>query len=86
MPPSAFGDQSREPSRHSSDTTEKLARIARIQKQARNVFSTDEAVAGWLNSPAPSLNGAKPIDLLETDLGAREIESILNGIECGNVM
>ena len=84
--PRTIRDQRKKLSRLSSENTEKLVRIARIQQQARKVFSTNEAVAGWLTSPAPALDGAKPIDLLDTDLGAREVESILNGIAYGNVM
>lgn len=72
--------------RLSSSNTEKLVRAARIQQQARRIFSTDGAAAGWLTSSAPALDGVRPIDLLDTDLGAREVESILNGIACGNVL
>jgi len=72
--------------RLSSERTEKLVRIARIQTLARSIFSTDAAVAEWLNAPAPALNGIKPIDLVDTDTGAREIEAVLHGIAYGNVM
>jgi putative toxin-antitoxin system antitoxin component (TIGR02293 family) len=84
--PRTIRDQRKKLVRLSSENTEKLVRMARIQKQARKVFSTDEAASGWLSSPAPALEGAKPIDLLDTDLGAREVESILSGIAYGNVM
>jgi putative toxin-antitoxin system antitoxin component (TIGR02293 family) len=79
-------DQRKKSIRLSSGNTEKLVRIARIQHRARQIFSTDEAVSGWLKSPAPALEGAHPIDLLDTDLGAREVEVVLNGIAYGNVM
>jgi putative toxin-antitoxin system antitoxin component (TIGR02293 family) len=79
-------DQRKKLARLSSENTEKLVRIVRVQQQARKVFSTDEAASDWLTSPAPALEGAKPIDLLDTDLGAREVEGILNGIAYGNVM
>jgi putative toxin-antitoxin system antitoxin component (TIGR02293 family) len=79
-------DQQKKLSRLSSENTGKLVRIARIQHQARKIFSTNEAVSGWLRSPAPALEGALPIDLVDTDLGAREVESVLNGIAYGNVM
>jgi putative toxin-antitoxin system antitoxin component (TIGR02293 family) len=84
--PRTIRDQRKKLGRLSSENTEKLVRMARIQKQARKVFSTDEAASGWLSSPAPALEGAKPIDLLDTDLGAREVESILSGMVYGNVM
>jgi len=84
--PRTIRDQRKKLARLSSENTEKLVRTARIQHLARKVFSTNEAVSGWLTSPAPALEGAKPIDLLDTDLGAREIEAVLNGIAYGNVM
>lgn len=84
--PRTIRDQRKKLARLSSENTEKLVRIARIQHQARRIFSTNEAVSGWLRSPAPALEGALPIDLLDTDLGSREVENVLNGIAYGNVM
>jgi putative toxin-antitoxin system antitoxin component (TIGR02293 family) len=84
--PRTLRDQRKRKVRLSSENTEKLVRIARIQTLARSVLSTDEAVAEWLRAPAPALNGIKPIDLLDTDTGAREIEAVLHGIAYGNVM
>jgi len=84
--PRTIRDQRKKLARLSSENTEKLVRIARIQHQARKIFSTNEAVSGWLRSPAPALEGSLPIDLLDTDLGAREVEAVLNGIAYGNVM
>ncbi len=72
--------------RNSPENSGKLVRIARIQTLARAIFSTDAAVAEWLSAPAPALNGIKPVELVDTDTGAREIEAILHGIEYGNVM
>jgi putative toxin-antitoxin system antitoxin component (TIGR02293 family) len=84
--PRTIRDQRKKFGRLSSENTEKLVRMVRIQQQARKIFSTDEAASDWLTSPAPALGGAKPMDLLDTDLGAREVESILSGIAYGNVM
>lgn len=87
MSPRTVRDQRRRPkARLSREYSEKLVRIARVQSLARNIFSTDNAVAEWLSAPAPALHGAKPIDFLDTDTGAREVESILYGIAHGNVM
>jgi putative toxin-antitoxin system antitoxin component (TIGR02293 family) len=79
-------DQRKKLSRLSSENTGKLVRIARIQNQARKIFSTNEAVSEWLSSPAPALEGALPLNLVDTDVGAREVEAVLNGIAYGNVM
>jgi len=84
--PRTIRDQRMKRARLSSENTEKLVRTARIQNQARRVFSTNEAVSGWLGSPSPALAGSRPIDLLDTDLGSREVEAVINGIAFGNVM
>lgn len=79
-------DQRKRAVRLSPEHTEKLVRIARIHQQARRLFTTDEAVAGWMASPAPALDGLKPIDLLDTDVGTREVEGLLLGLAHGHVM
>jgi len=79
-------DQRKRKVRLSPENTEKLVRVARIQALGRTLFSTDAAVAEWLSSPAPALDGTKPIDLLDTETGARAIESVLHGLAYGNVM
>jgi putative toxin-antitoxin system antitoxin component (TIGR02293 family) len=84
--PRTIRDQRKKLSRLSSENTEKLVRVARIHRQAGKIFSTNEAISGWLRSPAPALEGARPIDLVDTDFGAREVENVLNGIAYGNVM
>lgn len=79
-------DQKKKAARLSPENSEKLVRIVRIQRLARTIFTTDEAVSQWLASPAPALNGLQPIDLLDTDIGGREVEAVLQGIAYGNVM
>lgn len=86
VPTRTIRHQAKHSARLSSGNTEKLVRIARVQRRASKIFSTNEAVSGWLSSPAPALDGARPIDLLDTDLGAREVEAVLNGIAYGNIM
>jgi putative toxin-antitoxin system antitoxin component (TIGR02293 family) len=84
--PRTVRDQRKKAVRLSRENTEKLVRIARIQRQARTIFTTDQAVSQWLASPAPALEGLAPIGMLDTDIGAREVEAVLNGIAYGNVM
>lgn len=84
--PRTLRDQRKRKGRLSVENTEKLVRIARIHQLARKIFTSDEAVSQWLAATAPALDGLKPIDLLDTDTGAREVESVLHGIAFGNVM
>jgi len=66
------------------DITEKVLRAARLMAKARMIFSDDLSVVTWLNTEAPSLNGEKPIDLLDTDVGAAEVEGLILGLAYGN--
>jgi putative toxin-antitoxin system antitoxin component (TIGR02293 family) len=84
--PRTIRDQRQRKVRLSAENTEKLVRVARIQTLGRTLFSTDDGVADWLRTPAPALHGTKPIDLLDTDTGAREIEAVLHGMAFGHVM
>lgn len=70
----------------SAEASEKLMRIARIRNLARSLFTDDSAIYQWLNTPAPALDGVRPIDLIDTDVGAREVEALLQGILNGNVI
>src|SRR5258707_15689565 len=53
----------------SSDTSEKLLRVARVRNLGRTLFTTDEAVSEWLSKPDGTLANMAPWDLLDTDLG-----------------
>jgi len=72
--------------RLTADETEKIMRVVRIQNLARKLFTDDDATAEWLRTPAPALKGTAPIDLLDTDMGAREVEALILGIAHGNVI
>ena len=66
------------------DITEKVLRAARVMIKARTILSDDPSVVTWLNTEAPALNGVKPIDLLDTDVGAAEVEGLILGLAYGN--
>lgn len=59
------------------------ARLARILAHARRTFGSDEAVSAWLKAPNRALGGATPLDLLETELGADEVETVLGRLDYG---
>jgi putative toxin-antitoxin system antitoxin component (TIGR02293 family) len=54
-----------------------IARLLRVTEAARRAFGEEDFAQKWLNLPVPSLNGAIPIELAETDAGAREVEAAL---------
>jgi putative toxin-antitoxin system antitoxin component (TIGR02293 family) len=56
-----------------------IARLVRITEQAIRNFGDAEFARKWLVLPNPVLKGRIPIELAETDAGAREVEgAILN--------
>jgi putative toxin-antitoxin system antitoxin component (TIGR02293 family) len=54
-----------------------IARLLRVTKAAFKAFGEEDFARKWLNLPVPSLKGAIPIELAETDAGAREVEDVL---------
>ena len=49
------------------------------------MLGTEEKAAMWLSRPNRALNGELPIRLLDTDVGARQVEDLLGRIEHGVV-
>jgi putative toxin-antitoxin system antitoxin component (TIGR02293 family) len=68
----------------SSEISEKLLRVARVRNLGRTLFTTDEAVSEWLSKPDASLGNMAPLDLLDTDLGGREVENLLRALAYGH--
>jgi putative toxin-antitoxin system antitoxin component (TIGR02293 family) len=68
-----------------ADESDRLYRIARVAAQAFAVFGAEDKASTWLRRPNRALSGELPIDLLDTDVGARQIEDILGRIEHGVV-
>lgn len=75
----------RQTRRLDGDESDRLYRIARVAAQAFAVFNTEDKAATWLRRPNRALNGELPIHLLDTDIGARQIEDILGRIQHGVV-
>ena len=57
-----------------SERTVRLSRIAAVGKEA---LGSTAAVGRWLQESNRALGGVKPISLLQTDVGAREVEAAL---------
>jgi putative toxin-antitoxin system antitoxin component (TIGR02293 family) len=68
----------------SPGTSEKLLRVARVRNLGRTLFTSDEAVSEWLSKSDASLGDMAPLDLLDTDLGAREVENLLRALAYGH--
>lgn len=72
--PRASYQRSRRLSAVHSATTERLARIASM---ARRIWEDDDKARDFLWRPHPELRGRRPIEAALTELGAREVEEVL---------
>jgi putative toxin-antitoxin system antitoxin component (TIGR02293 family) len=63
--------------------SDRLYRVARILAHARRTFGSDEAAAAWLSRSNRALGGAVPFDRLQTELGADQVETILDRLDYG---
>src|SRR5713226_10713820 len=84
MPPRTLARR-RQSRKLDADESDRLYRIARVAAQAYGVFGEEDKVATWLARPNRALNGEVPIHLLDTDVGAQQVEDILGRIEHGGV-
>jgi len=69
--------------RLSASESDRLLRVARVATTAEDVLAAQAKAGRWLQAPNHALGGATPLDLLDTDLGAEEVVTILGRIEHG---
>jgi putative toxin-antitoxin system antitoxin component (TIGR02293 family) len=69
--------------RLSADESDRLLRLARVVARAEEVLGSSERAGAWLRGPVRALGGVRPLDLLDTDLGAQQVEQVLGRIEHG---
>lgn len=63
--------------------TDRALRLERIAEHADRVFGSRDKALHWLRSEIIALDGARPIDLLQTEAGGREVEQELYRIDYG---
>jgi putative toxin-antitoxin system antitoxin component (TIGR02293 family) len=67
----------------SVSTAKRLYRITIAYEHAADVFEDSDIAWDWLQSPNGSLEWKIPLELLETDEGAQQVETILGRIDYG---
>jgi putative toxin-antitoxin system antitoxin component (TIGR02293 family) len=67
----------------STEASEKVLRVARICNLARSLFASNKSISQWLSKPDGALGNIAPIDMLDTDLGARAVEDLLRSLAHG---
>jgi len=80
LAPRTIGHRVNKHQRFSATESERLLRVIRAQKLAREVFSTDAAVAQWLTAPDPALGKRTPLAMLSTDVGAAQVHNLLQAM------
>ncbi len=62
---------------------DRLYRLARIVALAEQVFEDTGRAHSWLREPQRGLGYRSPLELMHTEVGAREVENLLGRIEYG---
>ena len=70
-------------SRLSAAESDRTVRLARVYATAVEMIGNKEKAVEWLRTPNRALAGERPLDQLDTDLGAREVEDVLGRIAHG---
>ena len=65
--------------------SDRLYRLARIVALADEFLGDHEKAPRWLKRPNRALGGMAPVEALDTELGARQVENILGRIAYGGV-
>ncbi len=69
--------------RLSAAESEKTERLARIVNRTKMIWGNDEDAREFLVTPHSLLGRRRPIEVAITELGARQVDSILDGLEYG---
>lgn len=62
------------------DETEKLISLTEVYEKGMEVFENQADLDSWLNDEIPSLQNRKPVDLLDSMLGRKQVMTVLNAI------
>jgi putative toxin-antitoxin system antitoxin component (TIGR02293 family) len=68
-----------------ADESDRLLRLARVGAQAAATLGSDEKAVQWLRRPNRALGNRAPLDLIDSDIGTRQVEEVLGRIEHGNL-
>ena len=63
--------------------SDRLYRVARVAVHAASVLGDMDKARAWLKRPNRGLGDEVPLSLLDTDIGARQVEDVLIRLEYG---
>jgi putative toxin-antitoxin system antitoxin component (TIGR02293 family) len=70
-------------SRLTAAESDRIVRLARVLALAQETLGNREKASRWLQTSNRALEGDKPFDRLDTDIGVRSVEQVLGRIEYG---
>jgi putative toxin-antitoxin system antitoxin component (TIGR02293 family) len=65
--------------------SDRLYRLARIIALANEFIGDHEKAVRWLKRPNRALGGIAPVEVVDTELGARQVENVLGRIAFGGI-
>ncbi len=65
--------------------SDRVYRLARLLALATHYLGGEEAGRRWLKRPNRALGGKTPLELIDTEPGARDVENVLGRIAYGGV-
>lgn len=63
--------------------SDRLFRLAKIYTFAVEVFEDGDMAIKWLNREQVGLGGRRPLEMIQTEAGEKEVENLLGRIEYG---
>jgi len=73
----------RQSGRLSQEESERLLRVSSLFEKAEELFGDRDEARQWLQTPIPALGDQRPLDLAQTEPGAREVEDLIGRIGHG---
>ena len=77
IPPRTLARRVNARERLRTEEADALGRLLRVTAQAERIFGDEDFAHKWLRLPVPSLRNRIPLELAQTDAGAREVETAL---------
>jgi|SRR5580658_521191 putative toxin-antitoxin system antitoxin component (TIGR02293 family) len=65
------------------DESDRTLRMAKVVALANDILGTEDKASRWMVAPNRALGGKRPFDQLDTELGVRSVEEVLQRIAYG---
>lgn len=66
-----------------AEQSDRLMRVAHVLAMAEETFGSREKAGIWMRRQTAPLDGEAPLNLLDTDVGARAVEALLGRVAYG---